>query len=116
MLQDDISVCKNLRVIYLQNNCLQKIENLDFARHLSHLYLQCNSINKIENLKNLVNLQKLFLGQNCIAVVEGLENLRHLQELHIEKQQLDAGEKLCFDPRNLFTLAVSPHFKTSIQF
>lgn len=104
--QGDFSVCKNLKVIYLQRNSIEKIDNLNFAVNLTHLYLQHNEIRKIENLGNLINLKKLYLGCNKIAVVEGLENMSSLTELHIEKQRLAVGERLCFDPRTADTLSV----------
>ena len=39
--------------------------------------------------------------------MEGLERLENLRELHIEKQTLPPGEKLLFEPRSLYALAVS---------
>lgn len=105
--QGDLSNCKNLRVIYLQNNALTRIENLDFAENLTNLYMQHNNLTKIDNLGALRNLTKLCLGHNCISVVEGLENLEKLCELHIEKQRLLKGEFLIFEPRTLEALSVT---------
>lgn len=105
--QDDFSEYKNLKVIYLQRNSIEKIENINFAAKLTHLYLQHNEITFIENLGKLKNLRKLYLGHNSIAVIEGLENLVNLTELHVEKQRLSPGEKLCFDPRTISTISVS---------
>ncbi|XP_034243249.1 protein phosphatase 1 regulatory subunit 42-like isoform X2 [Thrips palmi] len=100
----DISVCQNLKVLFLQNNQLLKIEGLDFASQLTHLYLQRNKLNKIEGFERLVSLQKLYLGNNSISVVEGLENQSCLQELHIEHQSLCPGEEIIFDPRSIAAL------------
>lgn len=47
-----------------------------------------------------------YLGGNKIAVVEGLEELTELRELHVQNQRLAPGEKLLFDPRTLYSLAV----------
>lgn len=58
-LQDDISLCRNLRVLYLYDNQISQIQNLGFASHLTHLYLQNNCISCIENLSSLKNLEKL---------------------------------------------------------
>ncbi|XP_075906371.1 protein phosphatase 1 regulatory subunit 42 isoform X2 [Nelusetta ayraudi] len=104
---DDISVCRNLSVLYLYDNRISHIRNLGFASNLTHLFLQNNTITHIENLANLQQLSKLYLGGNRIAVVEGLEHLRELQELHLENQRLAPGEKLLFDPRTLVSLAES---------
>lgn len=47
-----------------------------------------------------------YLGGNKITVVEGLEKLTELRELHVQNQRLAPGEKLLFDPRTLYSLAV----------
>ncbi|KAJ6664004.1 hypothetical protein lerEdw1_008958 [Lerista edwardsae] len=104
---DDLSLCKNLNVLYLYDNQIRQIHNLDFASNLRHLYLQNNCISRIENLASLIKLEKLYLGGNYITVVEGLETLEELRELHVESQQLPLGEKLLFDPRSLHSLAKS---------
>ncbi|KAL7984266.1 hypothetical protein Chor_002836 [Crotalus horridus] len=104
---DDLSLCKNLNVLYLYDNNIRQIHNLDFATNLRHLYLQNNCITRIENLESLIRLEKLYLGGNCITVVEGLETLEELRELHVESQQLPLGEKLLFDPRSLHSLSKS---------
>lgn len=51
--------CKNLTVIYLYDNNISKIENLEFAPNLTHLYLHNNQIKRLENLNNLTKLTKL---------------------------------------------------------
>ncbi|XP_062836385.1 protein phosphatase 1 regulatory subunit 42 isoform X3 [Anolis carolinensis] len=104
---DDLSLCKNINVLYLYDNQIKEIHNLDFASNLRHLYLQNNCITRIENIASLSKLEKLYLGGNYITVVEGLENLEELRELHVESQQLPLGEKLLFDPRSLHSLAKS---------
>ncbi|KAM5210856.1 LOW QUALITY PROTEIN: protein phosphatase 1 regulatory subunit 42 [Hipposideros larvatus] len=104
---DDLSLCKNLSVLYLYDNRISQITNLNFATNLTHLYLQNNCISCIENLGSLKKLEKLYLGGNYIAVVEGLEELEGLRELHVESQRLPLGEKLLFDPRTLHSLAKS---------
>ncbi|OXB55152.1 hypothetical protein ASZ78_001383 [Callipepla squamata] len=103
----DISLCRNLRVLYLYDNQISRIQNLGFASHLTHLYLQNNRISCIENLSSLKNLEKLYLGGNSITVVEGLDQLKEIRELHIESQHLPLGKKLLFDPRSLRSLAKS---------
>uniref|UniRef100_A0A3B5BK90 Protein phosphatase 1, regulatory subunit 42 n=1 Tax=Stegastes partitus TaxID=144197 RepID=A0A3B5BK90_9TELE len=103
----DLSMCRNLTVLYLYDNQITHISNLDFAFNLTHLYMQNNDITHVDNLCNLQKLSKLYLGGNRIAVVEGLEQLHELKELHLESQKLAPGEKLLFDPRTLLSLADS---------
>ncbi|KAI2648967.1 Protein phosphatase 1 regulatory subunit 42 [Labeo rohita] len=96
---DDLSICRNLTVLYLYDNQISQICNLGFASNLTHLYMQNNNISCIENLSSLHNLSKL------ITVVEGLEELKNLKELHVEGQKLPCGEKLVFDPRSISSLS-----------
>lgn len=88
---------------------------MDSAVNITCLYLQNNKIKKIENLNSLKNLKKLHLGQNEISVVENLEGLCDLEELYIERQRLNPGDSLCFEPRTLYFLQVGllniKHFK-----
>ena len=68
-LQNNLSLCRNLSVLYLYDNCISKIENLGFAVHLTHLYLQNNKITKIEGLEHLKRLSKLYViteVSNCV--------------------------------------------------
>ncbi|XP_007885045.1 protein phosphatase 1 regulatory subunit 42 isoform X4 [Callorhinchus milii] len=102
---DDLSVCKNLSVLYLYDNSIKEIRNLGCISNLTHLYLQNNNISHIENLSLLEKLTKLYLGGNRISVVEELDGLTELRELHLENQQLPLGEKLLFDPRTLQSLS-----------
>ncbi|KAL1775780.1 phosphatase 1 regulatory subunit 42 [Sigmodon hispidus] len=104
---DNLSLCKNLSVLYLYDNHISHITNLNYSTNLTHLYLQNNCISCIENLRSLKKLEKLYLGGNYIAVIEGLEGLGELRELHVESQRLPLGEKLLFDPRTLRSLAKS---------
>ncbi|XP_053571070.1 protein phosphatase 1 regulatory subunit 42 [Bombina bombina] len=103
---DDLSMCRNLTVLYLYDNRISQIRNLGFASNLTHLYLQNNCISCIENLTGLKKLEKLYLGGNYLTVVEGLEGLE-LRELHVESQRLPPGERLLFDPRTLHSLGKS---------
>lgn len=59
LFQGDISLCRNLRVLYLYDNRISQIQNLGFASNITHLYLQNNCISCIENLSSLKNLEKL---------------------------------------------------------
>lgn len=106
-LQPKNTGSENVLVLYLHNNSICEINNLDELCNLTHLYLQWNKIRRIENLSCLRNLTKLYLGNNQINVVENLEDLGNLKELHIDHQVLENGEVLCFDPRCISTLGVN---------
>ncbi|CAF0728417.1 unnamed protein product [Didymodactylos carnosus] len=102
---DIIPACRHLTVIYLYDNALTKIENLNFAENLTHLYLQNNRLQKLENLDFCPKLQKLYLGGNQLRVLEGLDKCVNLTELYVENQHLPEGEKLVFEPRTIQALA-----------
>ncbi|OQV20834.1 putative Protein phosphatase 1 regulatory subunit 42 [Hypsibius exemplaris] len=97
--------CPKLTVLYLFDNKLQRVCNLEFCLNLTHLYLQNNHIRRIENIASLVHLQKLFLSNNRIAILEGLEYNQELEELHIDHQALRDGET--FDVSPITTDALS---------
>ena len=76
----------NLKVWYLYDNQLERIENMQCVRQLTHLHLDNNDVREISGLDCLPQLQKLFLSRNCIARIGGLEALANLQELHVADQ------------------------------
>ena len=92
-------------MIYLYDNHISRIENINFAENLTHLYLQNNRLQKLENLDACPRLQKLYLGGNQIQVLEGLDRCPQLSEVYIENQRLPDGEKLVFEPRTLQALS-----------
>jgi len=104
---EDLSLCKNLSVLYLYDNKVEKIPDLSQNYCITHIYLQNNKITEMSNLNQLRKLTKLYLGGNSISVVEGIDRLEHLEELHIENQKLAPGEKLLFDPRSLYAISMS---------
>lgn len=93
-----------MKVVYLHNNAIAKIENLNSMVHLTHLYLQRNQIARIENLDNLKNLKKLYLGYNRIHRLENICHLRRLEELHLECQRFSGD--FSFDANALVELSV----------
>lgn len=104
--QGEIS-CEQLKVLYLHNNSIQKITNLDQLIHLTHLYLQWNCIRKMENLNHLKNLRKLYLSYNEISCFEGVDGLNFLEELYLEYQNLQPQQEFTFDTNSLIGISVS---------
>ncbi|XP_065188328.1 protein phosphatase 1 regulatory subunit 42-like [Sycon ciliatum] len=102
-----LDMCSSLRVLYLYENCIERIEGLDNLPTITNLYLQKNVITRMENLHVLPHLTKLYLGNNGITVVEGVGELPELRELHVEYQQLPPGEEILFDPLCMYQLAQS---------
>lgn len=90
-------LCKKLKILYLQNNIISKIENLTPLKDLEYLNLALNNIEKIEGLKYFFFifistcefLNKLDLTVNFIdldTLEESINNLKsnsHLKELYL---------------------------------
>ncbi|XP_077207586.1 dynein axonemal assembly factor 11 isoform X2 [Paroedura picta] len=78
--------CRDLKILYLQNNLIPKIENVGKLKKLEYLNLALNNIEKVENLEGCEDLQKLDLTANFIGDLSGIESLKkniHLKELFL---------------------------------
>ncbi|RHY91560.1 hypothetical protein DYB35_010258, partial [Aphanomyces astaci] len=62
------TLCRKLRILYLQNNIIEKIEDLTHMKDLRYLNLALNNIKKIEGLGSCEFLEKLDLTVNFIDV------------------------------------------------
>jgi hypothetical protein len=72
-----------LTKLQLDNNIIQRIENLSHLTNLRWLDLSFNNIKVIEGLDQLVNLTDLSLFNNDIEVIENLDNLVNLNVLSL---------------------------------
>ena len=59
-LQECLSSCHSLSVLYLYNNSIHCVEGLTSCCNLTHLYLQNNHISRLEGLSTLNRLSKLY--------------------------------------------------------
>ncbi|RYE61694.1 MAG: leucine-rich repeat domain-containing protein [Oxalobacteraceae bacterium] len=91
-------------MLYLYDNQIELIENLNFAGLLQYLYLQNNSIKEIPRL-NMPNLKKLFLDDNEISTIAGLQECYNLEELTLSRQRLISFTSLQFDENTMQTLS-----------
>lgn len=81
--------CKNLKILLLQNNLIDKIENLKQLKKLEYLNLALNNITVIENLEQCESLKKLDLTLNFIDImsfeisINNLKSNKNLRELYL---------------------------------
>ncbi|XP_053342906.1 dynein axonemal assembly factor 11 isoform X1 [Clarias gariepinus] len=78
--------CKDLKILYLQNNLISRIENVGRLKKLEYLNLALNNIEVIENLEGCEDLQKLDLTVNFIGQLSSVGSLKenvHLRELFL---------------------------------
>lgn len=73
----------NLECLILNNNKIQKIENIENLRNLERLELRSNRLKKIENIENLQKLKIFTVSCNLIEHVDNLPNLKSIQEFCI---------------------------------
>jgi len=60
------TMCRKLRILYLQNNIIDKIEDLTHMKELRYLNLALNNVSKIEGLQSCEFLNKLDLTVNFV--------------------------------------------------
>ena len=83
-------ILSTMEEISLHQLSIEKIENLEYyCRHLKILYLQDNIIEKLENLDKLKELEYLNMAVNSISVIEGLENCESLNKLDMTMNFVD---------------------------
>uniref|UniRef100_A0A8B9SBR8 Leucine-rich repeat-containing protein 6 n=1 Tax=Apteryx owenii TaxID=8824 RepID=A0A8B9SBR8_APTOW len=78
--------CRDLKILYLQNNLIPKIENVGKLKKLEYLNIALNNIERIENLEGCEDLKKLDLTANFIGELSSIEVLKyniHLKELFL---------------------------------
>ena len=101
--------CRNLKIIYLQNNQICKIENLSRLKQLNYLNLAINNVQVIENLQRCECLAKLDLTLNFIPK-SGLLSLSSLQSNSDSLKELFlVGNPCCdWEKYRTYVIAVLP--------
>ena len=85
---EPVSLCPNLRELYLANNKLKTITGLSELKSLVKIDLGANKIRVIEGLDGLVNLEELWLGKNKIEEIQGIDKLTKLRRLDVQSNRL----------------------------
>lgn len=78
--------CRDLRILYLQSNLIEKIENVSRLKKLEYLNLALNNVERIENLEGCESLNKLDLTVNFVGELTSictLQSLEFLRELYL---------------------------------
>ena len=98
------TTCRRIKILYLQNNLISKMDNLLHLKELGYLNLALNNITKIEGLQNCEFLHKLDLTVNFIDIdnlEESLDNLSsraNLVELYMMGNPCQANWPAGFTP------------------
>lgn len=81
-----VTICSNLRVLYLYENRLTSLGGLVGLERLTHLYAQDNRIESLDDFECPPNLLQLHLGGNRLSEISGLHTCTCLDELHLNGQ------------------------------
>jgi len=82
-----------LKELYLSENCIQTIENLQSNTNLTVLDLSKNQIEHLDNLSSLVNLNEFWFNNNQIKTFDELSKLVPMKSL----QCIYVHDNLAFD-------------------
>ena len=72
------TTCRKLKILYLQNNIISKIQHLHHLKDLEYLNMALNNVSKIEGLDKCEFLNKLDLTVNFVDVDELESSMDHL--------------------------------------
>ncbi|XP_066873324.1 dynein axonemal assembly factor 11 isoform X6 [Kogia breviceps] len=101
--------CRDLKILYLQNNLIGKIENVSKLKKLEYLNLALNNIEKIENLEGCEGLTKLDLTVNFIGELSSVKALQH--NIHLKELFLMGNPCADFDGYRQFVVATLQQLK-----
>ena len=108
------TTCRRLKILYLQNNLIPKMENLQHLKELEYLNLALNNIQKIEGLQNCEFLHKLDLTINFIDLdwleesIDHLVSRQGLRELYMMGNPCQAH----WEGFNFYVIAKLPQLRT----
>ena len=74
--------CKHLKILYLQNNLIERLEGISKLKELEYINLAVNSISLIEGVRGCESLQKLDLTLNFIDIEDLEESIDNLSEVN----------------------------------
>uniref|UniRef100_A0A3B5MRK2 Leucine-rich repeat-containing protein 6 n=1 Tax=Xiphophorus couchianus TaxID=32473 RepID=A0A3B5MRK2_9TELE len=101
--------CRELRILYLQNNLIPRIENVGRLKKLEYLNLALNNIQVIENLEGCESLRKLDLTVNFVGLLSSVELLQH--NAHLRELYLVGNPCTEFQGYRQYVVAALPQLK-----
>jgi Leucine-rich repeat (LRR) protein len=88
---------EKLKIFIMNNEKIDKLQNLNIFKFLKYVDLTYNKINYIDEMKNLNNLKGLYLSNNKIECIDNINNLINLKQLNLSNnniKNIDSLEKL----------------------
>merc|ERR1712166_686364 len=103
------NACRKLKILYLQNNLIPKIENVSRCKELNYLNMALNNVAIIEGLEGCEMLEKLDLTVNFIGDLRSVKSLacnRCLKQMY-----LTGNPCAMYDGYREYVVAVLPQLK-----
>ncbi|CAE7626808.1 LRRC6 [Symbiodinium sp. KB8] len=105
-------LCRKLRILYLQNNIIPRIENIHYLKDLRYLNMALNNVERIEGLRSCEFLEKLDLTVNFIDLDTFEESIQHLAPLsHFKELFLMGNPAMEWDSARAFIVATLPQLQ-----
>ncbi|XP_057712518.1 dynein axonemal assembly factor 11 isoform X2 [Corythoichthys intestinalis] len=101
--------CRDLKILYLQNNLIPRIENVGRLKKLEYLNLALNNIQVIENLEGCESLQKLDLTLNFVGRLSSVAALK--ENLHLGQLFLVGNPCAVFQGYREYVIATLPQLQ-----
>lgn len=106
------SVCRKLRILYLQNNIISKLEGLYHLKDLRYLNMALNNVTRAEGLSSCEFLNKLDFTVNFIDVDELEASMEHLSSLlHLRELYMMGNPCTTWDGFRPFTICMLPQLQ-----
>lgn len=106
------NVCRNLRILYLQNNIISKLEGLYHLKELRYLNMALNNITKMEGLQSCEFLSKLDFTVNFIDMDELENSYQHLQPLlHLKELYMMGNPVTLWEHFRPYTIVMLPQLQ-----
>ena len=103
---------RHLKILYLQNNLIEKMEGMTKLKELEYLNMAVNSVAKIEGLKRCESLNKLDLTLNFVDVEDLQESLEELDWCPmLDELTLTGNPCTDWDKYREYTIAKVPQIK-----
>lgn len=104
-------ICRHLKILYMQNNLISKLNNLHRLKELEYANFAVNNIRKIENLQRCESLAKLDLTMNFVEKASLLTVHTLRENYKLEDLYLMGNPCADFGGYRMFVIGTLPQLK-----
>ena len=104
-------ICRHLKILYMQNNLISKLNNLHRLKELEYANFAVNNVRKIENLQRCESLTKLDLTMNFVEKASLLTVHTLRENYKLEDLYLMGNPCADFGGYRMFVIGTLPQLK-----